>query len=822
MVNSLWGEEFTIKETPKQNKKIINKINNPRQVKVVTEKNLKSKTLSLHDKLSFIYSEVDRVLGKYKENTITIRDKKTLIDYFDCAIKNGEIAIDTETDNSLDPITCLLMGPCIYTPGKKNAYIPMHHIDKDGNLLANQLTEQDFREQLDRLNNTKIIMHNGKFDYQVIKCTCGGIELPIYWDTMIAAKILDENEKRAGLKYQYIDKIDSSQEKYDIEHLFEGIEYAAVDPEIFALYAATDAFMTYKLYKWQQEQFNKPENDGLFNVFMNVEMPVIQVAAEMELTGICIDKEYAGRLSKKTHLQEEEVDRKIDEELKKYENTIANWRKTTEANFKPKSKKPNKDGIYTEQKSKNEQLLDPPQVTSPTQLAILLYDVLQIPSVDKKTPRGTGEDILNKIDLPLCKLILEKRGIEKLLSTYIDKLPACVNEKDGRLHAHFNQMGAGTGRFSSSDPNLQNIPSHQKNIRLMFTAGEDKVLVGADFSQQEPRLLSQYSQDINMINAYKEGKDLYATIASGVYKNGYWDNMEHHEDGSPNPEGKKRRSNCKSLLLGIMYGRGPASIAEQIGSSVDEAQKIIDNFYKSFPAVKRWTEQTEKDAKKNGYVIDLWGRRRRLPDIQLPKYTVKYRGVNVDFNPLIGSSGKLSNSTLLAKYQIKLKTVRSRKEFEKIKYEALNEGVDISDNGGFISQAERQCVNARIQGGAASMSKIAMRKVFDNNRLKELGFKLLLQVHDELIGECPKENAEECMNILTDVMKHSVEPLVQVPFKCDGYIVPRWYDDDFGDIIREKYKSLIDKDIPTHDAFNLLLSEHSELSREQLLEYINS
>ena len=119
-MSSLWGEEFTIKETSKQAKKIIDKINKPKAVKTVTERTLKSKTLSTRDKLNFIYSEVDRILGKYKENTVVIRDKATLVDYFDEAIKNGEIAIDTETNNSLDPLTCLLMGPCIYTPGKKN------------------------------------------------------------------------------------------------------------------------------------------------------------------------------------------------------------------------------------------------------------------------------------------------------------------------------------------------------------------------------------------------------------------------------------------------------------------------------------------------------------------------------------------------------------------------------------------------------------------------------------------------------------------------------------------------------------------------------
>jgi len=131
-------------------------------------------------------------------------------------------------------------------------------------------------------------MHNGKFDYQVLKCTCD-IELVPYWDTMIAAKILDENELRASLKEQYIDKIDSSQEKYDIEHLFEGLPYAIFNPELFALYAATDSKMTYDLYEWQLKQYMLPDNSKLLNLLLNVEMPVVQVAAEMELTGICID-----------------------------------------------------------------------------------------------------------------------------------------------------------------------------------------------------------------------------------------------------------------------------------------------------------------------------------------------------------------------------------------------------------------------------------------------------------------------------------------------------------------------------------------------------
>ena len=477
MFDSLWGEEFSIKETPKEAKKIIEKVNKPKQVKVTTEKVIKSKSVSVQEKLAIITENVYRILGVYKDRTQVIRTKQELVDYIDKAISNGEIAIDTETNNSLEPVTCKLMGPCIYTPGLKNAYIPINHKDLvTGERLSWQLTEEDVREQFARLVDTKIIMHNGKFDYEVIKCTTG-LELSIYWDTMIGSKMLNEDEP-AGLKYQYIQKIDSSIEKYDIESFFNGIEYAVVDPEVFALYAATDAYMTYRLYEWQKEQFAQPDLERVFNVFMNIEMPVLTVAAEMELAGICIDAEYSKRLSDKYHAKLDIIDNEIAKELDKYTDTIAQWRLTDEANFRPPKK-----GKFDEYgKSKSEQLPENINVASPTQLAILLYDVLKHPAVDKKSPRGTGEDILLKIDYPICKLILEKRGLEKLIGTYIDKLPECVVQKTGRLHAHFNQLGAATGRFSSSDPNLQNIPSHEKSIRMMFSAAPGHVLVGSDFS----------------------------------------------------------------------------------------------------------------------------------------------------------------------------------------------------------------------------------------------------------------------------------------------------------------------------------------------------
>lgn len=819
---SLWGDEFEVPSEKKEVKKVAKKVSSPKDPKVETRKAMKSKTVSTFDKLQLIYEEVNRVLGGYTSNTKVITSKDELSKYIDEAIRNGIIAIDTETNNSLEPLTCLLMGACIYTPGQLSAYIPVHHTQPDTDILIeNQLTELDIKEQFDRLSNTKILMHNGKFDYEVIKCTCNCV-LNIYWDTEIAARILDENEL-AGLKKQYILHIDSTQEKYDIEHLFQGIPYAYVKPEIFALYAATDAYITYRLYEWQKDQFNKPGNEKLFDLFMNVEMPIVPVCAEMELYGIEIDKEYAKRLSNKYHKKVDEVNAKIDAELSKYSDKISAWRLTKEANYKERNSKPNKTGEFTYKKSKNEQLENPPQLNSPTQLAILLYDILGTPAQDKKSPRGTGEEILQKINLPICDLILEKRGLEKLIGTYIDKIPECVNSKDNRLHAHFNQLGAGTGRFSSSNPNLQNIPSHVKEIRLMFRASDGDVFVGADFSQQEPRLLSAYSNDDTMIDAYKQNKDLYATIAAGVYKNDYWDNMEHRQDGTPNPEGKKRRSNCKSLLLGIMYGRGAPSIAEQIHSTVEEAQQIINDFYKQFPKVKEWTEKTAKDAKVTGYVEDLWGRRRRLPDILLPKYTVKSTKTSTEFNPILYTLGKVNNSSaaLVESYKKRLSKVKSRNDYQKIQQEAERDGIYIVDNGAFISQAERQCVNARIQGGAASMTKVCMRKVFDDEELNRLGAKLVLQIHDEVIVECPKQNAEAVMSRLTFVMKTSVADKVQVPFKCDGYIVNCWYEDDFGDILKQELQKLIESGTSKEEAFSKLLKEHSELTSEQLTQLLS-
>lgn len=808
-MNSLWGSAFEPKENKSKTKSTIKKTKSPKKVDVV--KTIHSKNISLPEKLNLINSEVLRVLGRFKENTVCIYGKQELSEYIDKAIENGITALDTETNNSLDPITCKLMGTCIYTPGMKNAYVPINHVDyKTGKRLENQCTEADIKEQLDRLKDTKTIFHNAKFDYEVLKCTCNCV-LSIYWDTMIGAKILNENEKSAGLKQQYIDKIDSSIEKYSIDKLFEGVEYATVDPEIFALYSATDPYMTYKLFEYQKEQFSLPENTRLYSLFREIEMPVVQVTAEMELTGVCIDKEFAKRLSDKYHKKLDDIDIKINEELSKYDTKISNWRLTPEANKKTITRNGN------EGKSKNEQLSDPINISSPTQLAILIYDILKIKPVNKKSPRGTGEDILKQLNLPLCDLILEKRGLLKLINTYIDKLPECVSEKDNRLHAQFNQLGAQTGRFSSSNPNLQNIPSKNNEIRMMFTADKNCTLVGGDFSQQEPRILAQFSNDEHMINSYKDGKDLYAMIASKVYHNNYEDNLEFNPvTGKMQPDGKHRRTSVKSLLLGLMYGRGTNSIAEQLNCSFSEAEKIKNDFFTEFPKVEKWITETGENAHITGYVEDVWGRRRRLPDILKEKYEISSKNPLQTFNPLLQSKGTYNCDYInnINEIKHKLSQCKFRKDVEEVKKFAESKNIKIKDNNGFIAQAERQCVNARIQGSAASMSKKAMIKVFNDERLKELGFKLLIAVHDELIGECPEENKEKVKEYLSEDMITCALPEVTVPMKCDVDDFPSWYFDVYSSEIKKEYDS-------NEKNFDKLCENHIEMTPEKLKEIIN-
>lgn len=831
MSDSLWGAEFNAPVKGSISRAVKKSSNTPPKV---TKKAVSK--LSKEEQLSSIIEEVNRILGVYKERTVVIKSKEQLNEYISESIRNKIIAIDTETNNSLDPINCKLMGLCLYTPNQKNAYIPINHVDKEQNRLGWQVTEQDINEAIARINDNEVfsIYHNGKFDYSVIKCTCG-IAPRIDWDTMIGAKLLDENELSAGLKQQYIQKIDPSIEKYDIEHLFKNIQYADVDPEVFALYAATDSYMTYKLFLYQQQIFQLPENRRLYNLAKTIEMPLVKVLAEMQLNGMSVDQEYAKRLSNKYHKLLASIDSEIQIELSKLEDDISEWRKTAEANLQPLKK--TGDGVG---KSKNEQLENPINLASPTQLAILLYDVLKAPQVNKKSPRGTGEEDLKLIDeklnLSLIKLILKRREYIKLVSTYVDVIPELATRwKDGRIRTHFNAYGAATGRLSSSDPiNFQNIPAKNKLIRMLFRAKEGYKIIGSDYSAQEPRLTSQYSQDEKMITAYIEGKDLYAVIASSAFNKPYEECLEFYPEGThiiyegkevvcgnkthQNKEGKSRRSAAKAILLGILYGRGANSVAEQIGKSYEEAQQIIDQFFKSFPRVKKWIDTTMSDAHKYGYVEDIAGRRRRLPDILLNKYEIANDKSATAFNPLLFSTGKFLNKTTSEEqlYINKCLSAKSKKQIQAVIAEAKSKGIEIKDNTGFIAQAERQAVNSRVQGGAATLTKLALINIFYDKELQEMGAYLINTVHDEILVEAPTEVADKVAERLVNVMIESAKKYVpDVPMKCDPYIVDAWYCDEYEVLIENEFKKYLEI-CSTQEALQKVIDNHEEEPEEYI------
>lgn len=377
---------------------------------------------------------VEKVLSKYKDKVIVLRSEQEVQDYFDKAIDSGYIAIDTET-TGLDHIKDKVVGTCLYYPGGKAAYIPHRHTSYlTGALLNNQVSYEFLRQQLQRVVDSKIqvLMHNADFDMRFIYYSMS-IKVPCTWDTQHASRILNNTES-AALKYQHAVHIEHTEKQYDYSKLFKNVEYTKVSPNVAALYAAIDALLTYELYEYQKEVFEQPGNEALYRVFKDIEMPLVSVVFDMEVTGVCIDKEMSKTLSEKytklLNVAHKEVMEKIkvyQPDIDKYNSSIINMKK---------------------------RLPNPINISSPQQLAVLFYDILKIqPKIAGS--RSTDEEALTKIGTPLCKSILKYRGLLKLLSTYIDKLPECVSEVDNRLHTTFLTLGTDTGRFSSRDPKIR-------------------------------------------------------------------------------------------------------------------------------------------------------------------------------------------------------------------------------------------------------------------------------------------------------------------------------------------------------------------------------
>lgn len=656
----------------------------------------------------------------------TIRTPERLKEYMDHCKQSGEYVLDVET-TGLDIYNDILVGICLYTPGEASAYVPFNHTDLQNVRVADQMSEEQVSDiVIPYLQDQELrcINHNIKFDNKKLAWDWKQIIVNIYWDTLIAGYVLNENEPH-GLKplyNKYILHGKGSSEDYG--DLFEGIPFNYVPIEVATVYGANDGFKTYALYKFQAQYLREdhPREDfrKMYYVFREVEMPLIPLCTDMEMRGVEIREDFAKELSEDFNKEMVEVEAKCDayvEQFKQYILDHNNLMRLTKGTCKI-------------------------NYSSPQQVAALFYDIFKLRSVSRKEPRGTGDKIIQKFLSTAKKKDTKKsrefaeflenyqrfKEIKKLLGTYVDKIPQVKEPKINAVYTTYNQYGAKTGRFSSSDTvskiNLQNIPSKEKRIRKIFKARDGYKLVGGDFSQIEPRVLAFLSGDESMINAYKEGKDLYAIMGSQVYQLPYEDCREFYPDGTVNAEGKHRRTTMKSVLLGIMYERGATAIGEQFNKSAEWAQQLIDNFYKSFPKINQYRLKIENMAETYGYVTTITGRKRRLPDMQL-------------------------------------------EDKDDYRYQ----------------EAHRQSLNSVIQGSSADIMKLSMIAIYNDPRYKALDCHMIITVHDELIMEVPEEHIKEGAELLVGTMKRVGHSLIDLPMSVDAEVNDYWY----GENLAEKY-----------------------------------
>ena len=415
---------------------------------------------SIADKVNTIKAMVETHLGKFADETIIIQDEQTLSDYIDKCLENGICAIDTET-TGLDPLQDELVGVGIYTPGEKTTYIPINHISYvTGQRVKNQLDLEVVGKYLAMLQDCcsrpycDIDMFNASFDIRFIKAHTG-TRLKCTWDAYLASRCLNENETNKGLKklhQKYI--LRGEEDAFKFDELFKGIDFRYVPIKTAALYAAHDPKITFEYADYQRNIFRTKENlKDVYWVFENIEMPVVDVVVDMEDTGVEFDMEYNAQLKEKYHKILDEKLAEFESAYHMYDDEIAQYQGSVKFD-------------------------EPINIASVPQLQALLYDIIGLKATDKKKEptRSTSEETLSKLkDNAVVKAILDYREFATLVSTFIDKLPECVNPKDGRIHCKFNQYGADTGRFSSQDPNMQNIPSHNKDIRKMFKATNDEI-----------------------------------------------------------------------------------------------------------------------------------------------------------------------------------------------------------------------------------------------------------------------------------------------------------------------------------------------------------
>lgn len=774
---------------------------------------------------SGIFMSVYDVLRKYKGFTKVVwRDQ--VDDYFKKCYSNGKVAIDTETDNSVDPRTAIMVGLCLFTPYSYPVYIPVNHYDKvTGLRVKNQITNEELTPYLEKLKNCFCIYHNAKFDVNVIDTNCN-VRLPVNWETFVTAKLLDEN--RIGhapysLKTLYRDLLEPAQPVYNIGNLFHENKTAEVNA--FALYSAMDPYDTYKLYERQYEELQAPSMQRLYKLATEIEFKITEISAQMEQEGanfdVALAKKYLIKFQRLTQEKQDEINKFFEPLRYKKGLKLAEW---------------------------------PINVSSSDQVVTALNE-MGISCEDSQEPTLKA---LKEI-YPICGTILECRSANHMVTSFFKPYIECVNKKTGRIHASFDQLGGEdksikTGRFSCKSPNLQQLPAFDDSVRLCFRGDDGNCIIGSDYSAQEPRITASVTNEDALISGYNlrneefpRGKDYYSQLASAAFNKPYWECTEfrkpvkvekflsvipdsyyvtlsngnteqvkrveigqtlkgendidilieskestseglkfnsgknlikayYYEQGEFNAEGKALRAKAKGVQLGIVYGMGSARLAKQIGVEFDEGERILNDFFSSYKNVAAWREFNVKKMQTYGFMETLKGRRRRLPDIFLNPVDVKIYDIEkVDniFPNIYGDSIKVLNKEESDR-QSKIVSSMNFKKKESQKEVLKQAGFEVRDNGGFISRVNTQCTNSVIQGSAADMTKLAMIEIVNSPILKKYGAKLRFLVHDEILIEAPIEHRIEVEREFVDCMIRAPKDFCQVAMICDAELETRW------------------------------------------------
>ena len=581
-------------------------------------------------------------------------DLKKLCDYF---LTNKILSLDTET-TSTSAIDAELVGLSFAVKEFEAFYVPIPANREEALQIVNIFKPVYENEEILKIGQ------NLKYDLEVLHNY--GIELKgKMWDTMIAHYLI---QPELHHNMDYMAEIYLNYQTIHIDELIgpKGKNQKSMRsllPSQVYEYAAEDADITLRLKNKLEPELKKAECEDLF---YNIEMPLMPVLAEMEMNGVCLDTESLAETSKQFTNRMNEIEARIYE-------------------------------LAGEQFN----------IASPKQVGEILFDKLKIVEKAKKTKTGqyvTSEEVLQQLrnKHEIVADILEHRGLKKLIGTYIDALPKLINPKTGHIHTSFNQTITATGRLSSSDPNLQNIPirgEDGKEIRKAFIPEPGCLFFSADYSQIELRVMAHLSQDAQMIEVFREGKDLHAATAANIYK-------KPIEEVTRDERTKSKRAN-----FGIIYGITVFGLAERLDIPRDEAKMLIDGYFETFPLVHDYMEKSKEVARQQGYVTTLFGRRRYLPDINSHNATVR----------------------------------------------------------GF---AERNAINAPIQGTAADIIKVAMIRIFNRFKAEGIKSKMILQVHDELNFSVYPEEKEKVEGIVLEEMQNALN--LSVPLVADSGFGKNW------------------------------------------------